>query len=88
LSARSAEELLTAIRSLPATREVVHCHVSFRVPVFTTYAECPKCGSELKVRSFSSELEVEDVFATVFDWMSSPAVNESARDRIGQLNER
>lgn len=78
-------EILHAIRSLPATREVVHCQTSFRVSAFAIYAECPVCGAPVKVRSFSGELEVEDVFDAVFEWMSSPESKQLADGRVDEF---
>jgi hypothetical protein len=75
------EELLDAIRSLPLKREVEHCGQRFVVSPFDIYAMCPKCGSQLKTRSFSGVTEVEDVFDAVFEWMNQPGAAELVRKR-------
>lgn len=82
---RLPSELLDAIRSLPATREVVHCQTRFQIPVFATYGACPMCGEQFKVRSFSGETEIEDVFDAVFEWMSSPKTSGEAHRRIAEV---
>jgi predicted nucleic acid-binding Zn-ribbon protein len=76
-----SEELLDAIRSLPVKREVEHCGQRFVVPPFDIYATCPKCGCQLKIRSFSGATEVEDVFDAVFEWMNQPGAAELVRKR-------
>jgi hypothetical protein len=75
------EELLEGIRSFPLKREVEHCRQRFVVSPFDIYATCPKCGSQLKIRSFSGGTEVEDVFDAVFEWMNQPRTAELARKR-------
>jgi hypothetical protein len=79
------EELMDAIRSLPAERVVEHCGQSFRTSPFAIYGKCPACGTEIKVRSFSSVSEVEDVFDAVFEWMSSPAAARIAEQRRREI---
>jgi hypothetical protein len=84
---RVPAELLEAIRSLPAMREVVHCQTSFHVPVFAIYGACPDCGAQVKARAFSAELEVEDIFDTVFEWMLSPESRRVADERSAEIAE-
>jgi hypothetical protein len=79
------EELLDAIRSLPLKREVEHCGQRFVVSPFDIYATCPKCGIQLKTRSFSATTEVEDVFDAVFEWMNQPGAAELVRKRQGVI---
>jgi hypothetical protein len=74
-------ELLEAIRSFPARREVEHCGVRIGVDPFEYYAQCPQCGSRFKVRSFSAQSEIEDIFDAVFEWLSHPGAQEVARRR-------
>lgn len=76
-----SSELLDAIRSFPLKREVEHCGQRFDVSPFNVYATCPKCGSQLKTRSFSGGPELEDVFDAVFEWMNQPAAAELVRKR-------
>ncbi len=75
------EELLDAIRSLPLKREIEHCGQRFAVPPFDFYATCPQCGSQIKVRSFSGCVELEDLFDAVFEWMNQPGAAELVRMR-------
>ena len=81
------EGLLEAIRTFPAHREVEHCGVWSLVPSFAIYADCPQCGSRIKVRSFSAGGEIEDVFDAVFEWMDQPHAREEARRRQAVLRE-
>ncbi len=47
---------------------------------FAIYAACPSCGTRLKVRSFASAPELEDVFDAVFTWMNQPGAEATAED--------
>jgi hypothetical protein len=76
-----SEELVDAIRSFPLKREVEHCGQRFVVSPFDIYGTCPKCGSQIKVRSCSGVAEVEDVFDAVFEWMNQPGAGELIRKR-------
>ena len=79
--------LLDAIRSFPLEREVEHCGIRITVPPFDFYAECPECGTRIKVRSFSGAEEIEDVFDAVFEWMNRPMAQEVAKRRLKELEE-
>jgi hypothetical protein len=79
--------LLDAIQSLPVQREVEHCGHRMTVSPFDIYADCPQCGSRLKVRSFSAAVEIEDVFDAVFEWMIQPMAQEVAKRRQETLAE-
>lgn len=74
-------ELLDAIRSFPHEREVEHCGTKIMVSPFDIYAACPRCGRQLKLRSFSTHPEIEDVFDAVFEWMLQPGAEVLARQR-------
>lgn len=74
-------ELLETIESFPLQREVRHCNETFHVSPFDIYADCPRCGVRIKVRSFSGGMEVEDVFDAVFAWMNEPGAEELVRRR-------
>lgn len=82
-----SEELLEAIRTLPAQREIEHCGTAFAVDPFEFYVECPRCHAKIKVRSFSGVGEVEDVFDAVFEWMKQPGAQEAAARRQKALEE-
>ncbi len=82
-----SEELLEAIRSFPPQREVEHCGSRIVTSNFDFYADCPQCGSRIKVRSFSATGEVEDVFDAVFEWMNQPTAQDAARRRQAALEE-
>jgi hypothetical protein len=79
--------LIEAIRSLPAQREVTHCGVSFTVSPFEIYADCPRCGTRIKVRSFSAVTEVEDLFDAVFEWIDRAHADELVQRRQAVLRE-
>jgi hypothetical protein len=67
-------------------RDVEHCGVRFSVAPFF-YAQCPQCGTRIKVRSFSGTGEVEDIFDAIFEWMSQLKAQEVAKQRQTTLEE-
>ncbi|MBY0526365.1 MAG: hypothetical protein K2R98_23430 [Gemmataceae bacterium] len=73
--------LVEAIRAFPREREVEHCGRKIVLSPFDFYATCPQCGNRIKLRSFSAQQEVEDVFDAVFEWMLQPAAQALARRR-------
>lgn len=73
--------LTDAIRSFPAEREVEHCGVRFRVSALEMYADCPECGTRVKLRGFSSRDEIEDVIDAVLEWMLDPVAKQAAASR-------
>lgn len=78
-----AADLIEAIRTFPVEREVEHCGARFLAAPFDIYADCPRCGTRVKVRSFSGVGEIEDVFDAVFEWMNQPtAEGAAARRRV------
>ncbi len=79
--------LVEAIRTFPVRREVTHCGEAFPVSPFDIYAECPRCGTRIKVRSFSGVAAVEDVFDAVFEWMDRAHADEMVRRRQATIRE-
>lgn len=73
--------LTDAIRSFPARRNVENCGTGFAVSALDLYADCPVCGTRIKLRAFSSGEDVEDVIDAVLEWMSTPGASEIARQR-------
>src|SRR5437763_1764933 len=73
--------LIDAIRSFPAERETEHCGTPLRASPFDFYAQCPRCGVRVKLRSFSGGDEIEDIFDAVFDWMNHPIAKQAAARR-------
>ena len=80
-------ELVEAIDSFPLAKEVGHCGYKFSVDPFEVYADCPKCGERIKLRSFTASAEIEDIFDAVFLWMSRPEALEVAKRRQQKLIE-
>jgi hypothetical protein len=78
---------LEAIRSFPTQREVEHCETRIVTSPFDFYAECARCGTRIKVRSFSATGEIEDVFDAIFEWRDQPAARDAARRRQADLEE-
>jgi hypothetical protein len=78
-------DLLDAIRHFPLQRETEHCGTRIAVSPFEIYAQCPRCGSRIKMRSFSGATELEDVFDAVFEWLGRPEAQELAKKRQQQL---
>ena len=78
-------DLIEAIQSFPSEREVVHCGETFAVPPFDIYADCPICGTRIKVRSLGATTELEDVFDAVLEWMSDPLARKVAEMRLREM---
>ncbi len=76
-------DLIESIRSFPVERDVEHCGTRFVAPPFDLYADCPQCGTRIKVRSFSGMGEVEDVF----EWMNQPTAEVMAERRRAVLKD-
>lgn len=79
------EGLIDAIRSLPVERETEHCGVAFLVSALDIYADCPRCGTRIKLRAFSGADEIEDLVDAVLEWMSDPRAREAAVRRQEQI---
>ena len=75
------DALIEAIHSFPTKRMVEHCGKRWMVSPFDIYADCPQCGARIKLRSFSSCTEIEDVFDAVFEWMNQPGAEDLIRQR-------
>jgi hypothetical protein len=73
--------LLDVIRSFPVEREIEHCGLPIMVSPFDFYAQCPRCGTRIKLRAFSGNDEIEDVFDAVFEWMNQPQAPQAAARR-------
>lgn len=74
-------DLIESIEMFPLHREVSHCGETFQVSPFDIYANCPRCGCRIKVRSFAVGSELEDLFDAVFTWMNQPGAEELVRRR-------
>ena len=74
-------DLIEAIRTFPGERTVLHCGQTFQVSAFDFYAVCPRCGTRIKLRSFSAAHELEDVFDAVLEWLNQPANQQLAKRR-------
>jgi hypothetical protein len=85
-SVEVSAELVEALRSFPRARTVDHCGSALQVSPLALYAECPICRQRVKLRAFSAEHEIEDVFDAVLEWMNEPqalAYAEQRRKEIG-----
>jgi hypothetical protein len=80
-------ELIEAIRSFSLAREVVHCGGGFLVDPLEIYADCPKCGAHIKLRSFTASYEIEDLFDAVLLWMNRPEAMDVLNRRQQKLIE-
>ncbi len=78
-------ELIEGLKSFRLQREVEHCGMKFLVPPFDFYAQCPRCGTRMKVRSLSALMEIEDVFDAVFEWMLQPGAADLVRRRQEEI---
>jgi hypothetical protein len=73
--------LIEALRTFPVEREIEHCGKKIVLSPFDFYAQCPRCGKQIKLRSFSAVPEIEDVFDAVFEWLNQPGAQELAERR-------
>jgi hypothetical protein len=69
-------DLIEAIRTFPLERDVEHCCKRITVSAFDFYVKCPRCGHELKLRSFSAIPEIDDMFDAVFEWVERPGARD------------
>lgn len=53
--------------------------------MFDIYAECPQCGTRLKLRAYSAIEEMEDIFDAVFQWSLKPGANAAMQKRIAEI---
>ena len=77
--------LIEALRSFPPKRLVEHCGTEFSVSPLELYAVCPHCSKRIKLRAFSAQPELADVFDAVFEWLNQPGAAELYRQRLAQL---
>jgi len=78
-------QLVEAIRHFPTSRDVEHCGRKWSVSPFDFYATCPECSRQIKLRSFSANREIEDVFDAMLEWIAQPGVEEHVRRRQAML---
>jgi hypothetical protein len=76
-----ASEIIDLIRDFP----VEHCGQRFSVPSVDTYAQCPRCGTQIKLRSFSAVPEIEDVFDAFLGWAQREGAEDVIRRRQAQI---
>lgn len=77
--------LSEAIRAFPVERVVAHCGRRIAVGPFDWYTRCPVCGTEIKLRGFSAQDEIQDVFDAVLEWMNEPGARKAAQRRQAAL---
>lgn len=77
--------LIDGIRSFPVVRSVEHCGGEFTVSPFDYYGTCPHCGKRIKLRAFSGQPELGDLFDAVFEWLNQPGAEAAYRNRLAQL---
>jgi hypothetical protein len=82
-----SDDLIQTIKSFPVMRQVTHCDSTFFVSPFDFYGVCPQCKSKIKLRSFSANYELEDVFDTVFEWLINPKAQEIFKKRQAEIQE-
>jgi len=80
-AAEIPEQLLEAVRTFPLQREVEHCVNRWTVSPFELYANCPRCGSRVKLRAFAGSADIEDLFDAVFEWLLQPGAADLAKRR-------
>jgi len=72
---------------MPTARDIQHCGAVWSVSPFDIYARCPRCGLQIKLRSFSASPEIEDVFDAVFEWMNQSATDALVQRRRNAIRE-
>lgn len=82
-----SRELVDAVESFPIIREVNHCGETFSVSPFDLSAKCPTCNARIKLRAFSANLELEDLFDAFLGWLANPEAAKIAAERQKQLKE-
>lgn len=80
-------ELIDAIRQFPVSRKIEHCGEAFTASPLDIYAKCPRCETNVKVRSFSAVPEVEDVFDAVLRWMLNPTAAAHSQKRMNDIKQ-
>jgi hypothetical protein len=80
-----SSELIDLIRDFPVQREVEHCGQRFLVPSLDIYARCPRCGAQIKLRSFSAATELEDVFDAFVEWAQREGSADVVRRRGAEI---
>ena len=83
--APASHALTEAIRSFPAAVVVAHCGQTTDVSPFEIYATFPKCGREVKFRSFAAITEIQEVFDAVIEWSLLPEAQAIFRLRQQQI---
>src|SRR5213082_2931213 len=78
-------DLIDAIRSFPAEREIEHCGIRFSVPSLDFYAKCQHCGTIIKLRGYSAQPELADLVDAVLEWAIRPEHAAAARKRQQEL---
>lgn len=76
-----SEHLIEKIRTFPLSVEVTHCNSTFSTSPFDIYATCPICRTEIKLRAFSANYELADVFDAVFEWLIKPEAQQLFKHR-------
>jgi hypothetical protein len=80
-----SRDLIEAIRAFPVRREIEHCGARIAFDPFDFHVVCPRCGVQIRVRSFSAVPEIEDVLDAVFEWMIQEGAREVAERRQAVL---
>jgi len=82
-----SETLIEKIKEFPVSKVLTHCDVEFAASPFDNYANCPECGTKIKLRGFSGDSELEDLFDAFFVWLMKPGSLEQLERRREQINE-
>ena len=86
-SVEVSSELIDALRTFSAEREVEHYGVRFTTSSFDFHGTCPQCGKRIKLRGFSAHPELADLFDAFFEWVNRPENAEVALRRQKALKE-
>ena len=83
-----SRELIDAIKQFPVKTDVEHCGHTFQVSSLDFNAPCPRCFTEVKLRSFSGDHEFPAVFDAVIEWMlRNPGAEEMFDERKATIRD-
>jgi hypothetical protein len=80
-----SHELIDQIKSFPTSSAITHCDQTIDVSPLDIHATCPTCNKRVKLRSFSANYELEDLFDAVFEWLAEPEGKRVFEKRLKEI---
>ncbi|CAN5428319.1 hypothetical protein BH10ACI2_BH10ACI2_16220 [soil metagenome] len=75
------DEIINEVKTSPVSKQLEHCGQKFSSGYLSFYATCPKCETRIKLRSFSANPELEDLFDAFIEWSLKPGAAEMIKER-------